>query len=201
MTPQLNVIEVVVTQMERSLAFYRRLGLPIPEGLDDAPHAEVELAGGIKLAFDTVEVIKSFDPDWTPPAGGHGQALAFGCADPAEVDATFADLVEAGGSPHLEPWDAFWGMRYAVVHDPDGHTVDLYALLPETRTKARPRPKGRRTTAADRSPTEWPEPGSPKPVGPGIDPPGKAQPRVRRRWVARCGRAASAPSRSTLLAS
>jgi hypothetical protein len=31
---------------------------------------------------------------------------------------------------HLEPWDAFWGMRYAVVFDPDGRPVDLFAVLP-----------------------------------------------------------------------
>ena len=27
----------------------------------------------------------------------------------------------------MKPWDAFWGQRYAVLHDPDGHQVDLYA--------------------------------------------------------------------------
>jgi hypothetical protein len=29
----------------------------------------------------------------------------------------------------LKPWDAFWGQRYAVVHDPDGNGVDLLAPL------------------------------------------------------------------------
>jgi uncharacterized glyoxalase superfamily protein PhnB len=45
------------------------------------------------------------------------------------VDATYADLVGAGYEGHLEPWDAFWGQRYAAVNDPDGHTVDLFAPL------------------------------------------------------------------------
>jgi hypothetical protein len=31
---------------------------------------------------------------------------------------------------HKLPWDAFWGMRYAVVHDPDGNGVDLFSPLP-----------------------------------------------------------------------
>ncbi|MBF6556145.1 MAG: VOC family protein [Acidimicrobiales bacterium] len=56
--------------------------------------------------------------------------LAFACESPAEVDAAWGDLTEAGYHGHLEPWDAFWGMRYAVVHDPDGRPVDLFALLP-----------------------------------------------------------------------
>jgi hypothetical protein len=29
-----------------------------------------------------------------------------------------------------DPWDAFWGMRYATVADPDGNGIDLYANLP-----------------------------------------------------------------------
>ena len=33
----------------------------------------------------------------------------------------------AGYEGHKEPWDAFWGHRYAIVHDPDGNGVDLFA--------------------------------------------------------------------------
>ena len=72
-----------------------------------------------------------FPPAWTPPTGGsHRAALAFECADPAEVDATYADLTDAGFDGHLEPWDAFWGQRYATLRDPDGNGVDLFAALP-----------------------------------------------------------------------
>lgn len=127
MTPHLNVIEIVVTDMARSLAFYRRLGLDTPAGSDEEPHVEADLPGGLRVAFDTVETIRSFDEAWTPPTGGHGLALGFGCDNPAEVDRSYTDLISAGGLEHLPPWDAFWGMRYAVVHDPDGNTVDLFA--------------------------------------------------------------------------
>jgi uncharacterized glyoxalase superfamily protein PhnB len=57
-------------------------------------------------------------------------SLAFACDTPTEVDSLYRELVAAGHHGHLEPWDAVWGMRYAVVHDPDGNSVDLYALLP-----------------------------------------------------------------------
>jgi uncharacterized glyoxalase superfamily protein PhnB len=56
-------------------------------------------------------------------------ALAFECDSPADVDAAYQDLVAAGYRSHREPWDAFWGMRYAQVHDPDGNVVDLFASL------------------------------------------------------------------------
>jgi len=130
MTPHLGLVEVVVADMARALSFYRRLGIDAPPDADDQPHVDVELAGGVRIAFDTIDTIRSFDPGWSPSSGGPGMSIAFACADPAEVDATYAGLVAAGYEGHLEPWDAFWGMRYAIVHDPDGNGVDLYAPLP-----------------------------------------------------------------------
>jgi catechol 2,3-dioxygenase-like lactoylglutathione lyase family enzyme len=129
MTTRFGVIGIVVEDMARSLAFYRRLGLEIPSEADSEPHVQVPLPGDLSIAWDTVETIRSFDPGWTPPSGGHGVGLAFACDDAAEVDAMYEALMAAGYKGHLEPWDAFWGMRYAVVLDPDGHGVDLYAPL------------------------------------------------------------------------
>jgi uncharacterized glyoxalase superfamily protein PhnB len=130
MAPTLNAVGLVVADMGKSLAFYRRLGLDIPESADAEPHVEVPLPGGMRLLIDTVDTVRSFDPSWTPAQGGPRVALAFQCADPAEVDQVYADLVKAGYEGHKEPWDAFWGQRYALVHDPDGNGVDLFAPLP-----------------------------------------------------------------------
>jgi catechol 2,3-dioxygenase-like lactoylglutathione lyase family enzyme len=130
MNLRLSLVELVVADMAASLAFYRRLGLDIPADADQQPHVDVDLGGGFRLAFDTEETIRSFDKEWTRPAAdGHRIALAFACSSPAEVDAAWADLTGAGYAGHLEPWDALWGMRYAVVHDPDGNPVDLFARL------------------------------------------------------------------------
>jgi catechol 2,3-dioxygenase-like lactoylglutathione lyase family enzyme len=126
MGPNLAVIGVVVEDMARSLAFYRRLGLDVPAGADSEPHVEVELPGGLKLAFDTVETIRSFDSSWAPPAGSPRMGLAFACDTPADVDKLYGELVAAGYDGHMEPWDAAWGMRYAALHDPDGNGVDLF---------------------------------------------------------------------------
>lgn len=80
------------------------------------------------MAWDTVESVRSFHPDFRPGTGG--PALAFDCGSPAGVDATYRDLLEAGCTSALEPWDAFWKQRYASVHDPDGHSIELFASLP-----------------------------------------------------------------------
>src|SRR5690606_31125484 len=88
-------IALVVEDMARSLAFYRRLGLDLPADADVEPHVEVALADGIRLAWDTTATIRSFDPDWTPPTGSPKVSLAFKCADAAEVDLRYAELIDA----------------------------------------------------------------------------------------------------------
>ncbi len=125
---RLDVIGIAVTDMAKSLAFYRQVGLDIPAAADAEPHVEVGLPGGLRLTFDTDEVIRSFHADWTAVRGGR-TTLAFALPDPAGVDALHADLVAAGHESAVAPFDAFWGQRYAVVHDPDGNGVDLFAPL------------------------------------------------------------------------
>ena len=129
MAPTLNYIGLVVADMPRTLAFYRLLGLDVPADQDAAPHAECTLPGGMRICWDTEETIRSFDPDWKPGTGDGRSAIGFECDAPAEVDKVYAAMVSAGYEGHKEPWDAFWGMRYAVLHDPDGHGVDLYCAI------------------------------------------------------------------------
>ncbi|HEY2669291.1 MAG TPA: VOC family protein [Rugosimonospora sp.] len=138
MTVAFHFVGLVVDDMTRSLAFYRRLGLPVPADADAMPHVEVTLDGGHTMAWDTVETVRSFDPGWTRPSGSSRIGLAFRCSDPHDVDRVYADLVGAGYTGHLQPWDAFWGQRYAVVHDPDGNAVDLFAPSDETPSNATP---------------------------------------------------------------
>lgn len=120
---------MVTADMAATLAFYRRLGLDLPAGADSAPHVEATGPGGMRLAWDTVEVIRSMYPGWEMPEGEGRMTLAFRCDDPADVDRVYAELTGAGYPGKKEPWDAFWGQRYAVVADPDGTHVDLFAPL------------------------------------------------------------------------
>ncbi len=130
MTPRVNAIGLVVADMSAAVAFYRRLGLGFTADTDD--HQECELPGGIRLMLDTEESIRPFTPGWVPPSGSPRVALAFLFDSPAKVDAAFDELTKAGYRSTREPWDAFWGQRYATVLDPDGNGVDLYAYLPTT---------------------------------------------------------------------
>jgi len=132
MAPRIDLIGIVTSDLAASLAFYRRLGIDIPDASGDEAHVEAALPGGLRIAWDPVATIQSFDPDWSPPTGGHRLGLAFACDDPADVDATYATMIGAGSPGHLDPWDAPWGMRYAVLVDPDGNHVDLFAPLAAT---------------------------------------------------------------------
>ncbi|MFI0938143.1 VOC family protein [Streptomyces sp. NPDC021020] len=128
MTPRLDLIGIVASDMAASLRFYRLLGIDLPAAADEEAHVEVTLAGGLRLAWDSVATVRSFDPGWQPARGNH-VALAFDCGTPAGVDTLWDTLTGAGYEGHLKPWDAFWGQRYAVVHDPDGNPVDLFAAV------------------------------------------------------------------------
>jgi uncharacterized glyoxalase superfamily protein PhnB len=130
-TPRIEAFSVVVGDMARALAFYRKLGFEFPDGAESEDHVEAQLPGGLRYMLDTESVMKMFDPEWTRPSGGHAVGGAFKCDSPEEVDRVYAELLAAGGSPHKEPWDAFWGQRYAQLKDPDGTVIDLFAPLPE----------------------------------------------------------------------
>jgi uncharacterized glyoxalase superfamily protein PhnB len=125
----LDAIGIVVEDLDRARAFYRHLDLEIAADPEGHGHAEVVLAGGLRLMFDTFETMQSFDSSWSHLQGSTNASLAFSFETPGEVDAKHDELVSAGGTSHLLPWDAFWGMRYAVLRDPDGNELSLYASI------------------------------------------------------------------------
>lgn len=123
--PHLDAVGIVSSDLDRSRAFYRLLGVEVAEGDD---HVEASFPSGVRLMFDTQNVIGSFNPEWKRVTGNQ-LALAFACESPAEVDEIYRRVVEAGFHGEKEPWDAFWGHRYAQLADPDGVPVDLFAPL------------------------------------------------------------------------
>lgn len=86
---RLDLVGLVVRDMKASLDFYRRLGFDLPAEADQEGHVEVSLSGGLRFAWDTLEVMRSFDPSYElHPA----HAGAYLCDSPAEVDAKYAEL-------------------------------------------------------------------------------------------------------------
>jgi uncharacterized glyoxalase superfamily protein PhnB len=113
--------------MQASIRFYRLLGLDVPDDPGEG-HVDILLPEGGRLMLDSEDVIRSFLPDWTR-TDGNQVSLAFECESPAKVDELYERAVEAGYEGEKPPWDAFWGQRYALLGDPDGVRVNLYAAL------------------------------------------------------------------------
>jgi uncharacterized glyoxalase superfamily protein PhnB len=134
--PVFNQFNLIVTDMEETLTFYRRLGLTIRD--TDAAWAEhhrtAVMPDGIDLDFDSVEFAQQWDKGWHQPAGGGRGVLGFELPSRDAVDTMYADLVGAGYKGQQPPYDTFWGARYAVVEDPDGNAVGLMSPVDPERT-------------------------------------------------------------------
>lgn len=128
MTPRLDMIGLIVNDMERAAAFYRLLGVDLqPE--PGRPYAEATLPGGIRLSLNHIDMARQIhDEGWVEPRGQR-IGLAWHCETAAGVDEMHGKLIEAGYKSEKAPWDAFWGQRYAIVLDPDGNAVELFAPL------------------------------------------------------------------------
>lgn len=121
-----EAIGIVVSNMPKSIAFYELFGLKFTGYGDEGDHFEAKLPSGMLLMLDTESLVKQIHPDLEFGQGGR-MSLAYAVETPAKVDELFKTVIENGGSVEREPFDAFWGQRYATVKDPDGNCVSIYA--------------------------------------------------------------------------
>ncbi|MGO9911191.1 MAG: VOC family protein [Acidimicrobiales bacterium] len=137
--PILNQFNLVVADMAASVAFYRRLGLDIPDtDLEwQSRHRTANSPEGIDLDFDSVEFAQRWDQGW-PGNRRSGGVLGFSVASREIVDALYEDLTGAGYKGQQPPYDAFWGARYAIVEDPDGNPVGIMSPSDPERRSAPP---------------------------------------------------------------
>jgi catechol 2,3-dioxygenase-like lactoylglutathione lyase family enzyme len=137
--PQFDQINIVSSDMEASLAFYRRLGVNLPEANvwrteSGAHHASVR-EGDADLDIDSARFAAIWNKGWHGRSDLGGRVVVgFSVDSRADVDRLFAELTAAGHKGLQPPFDAFWGARYAIVEDPDGIAVGLMSpVSPEHR--------------------------------------------------------------------
>ncbi|HZP29621.1 MAG TPA: VOC family protein [Acidimicrobiia bacterium] len=130
--PVFDQVNLVVRDMDTALAFYRRLGLALPDDAgpewppgSGARHADVTMPNGARLEFDNPEMAAI----WHSAPQSAGVVLGFSLASREAVDERYADLVAAGYEGRRPPYDAFWGARYAIVADADGNDVGLMSPI------------------------------------------------------------------------
>ena len=129
--PIFDHLSLVVRDMEAAVAFYRRLGLTIPDSdaAFQAHHRSAQVPGGLDLDFDSIEFAHYWDTGWQTGT----VVVGFKVDSRERVDAIYADLTGAGYRGQQEPYDAFWGARYAVVEDPDGNAVGVMSPIDPSR--------------------------------------------------------------------
>jgi len=103
----------------------RRLGLDIQPEADGQPHVDITLPGGMRLDWDTIGTIRSFDPDGRRRAEAvesswHSDLIP----RPTSIGPT-RRITGAGYRSHQPP-GRLLGQRYAIVLDPR-QSIDLFA--------------------------------------------------------------------------
>jgi predicted enzyme related to lactoylglutathione lyase len=130
----LNQLNIVVCDMRASMAFYRRLGIPLPEpagASEPEPfHIGAEATSDFDLDLDTAKFAQVWNKGWQGRSDLVGRVVVGFQFDTREdVDATYKELTGAGHKGLQPPFDAFWGARYAVVEDPNGLAVGLMSPI------------------------------------------------------------------------
>ena len=128
----LDAIGIVSRDLEKTKEFYATLGIELNAAGGDE-HFEATTPSGLRIMVDTLDLMQKINPDFKP-GDGAGIILAFKQDTPGAVDSLFQDLRKMGAQPVKEPWNAFWGQRYASIKDPDGNQIDLFALLSSAAT-------------------------------------------------------------------
>ena len=135
MRPRIKVITLAVADLQRSLSFYRKLGLESPgvigtefPGDDMHPAGDVavfELSGGFFLClYPESELAKDAALGQGPPSAT-AFSLGHAVATREEVDAVLAEAQAAGATITDVPHDRPWGIYSGYFQDLDGHLWEV----------------------------------------------------------------------------
>lgn len=114
--------QIVVADADAAIRFYATVFGADELVRNNAPdgrvmHCELLMYGGRLLVID------DFDTETggvAPPTRLGGSTVRLHLYVP-DTDAVYARAIGAGATSLMEPQDAFWGDRYAIVCDPYGH--------------------------------------------------------------------------------
>ena len=140
----LTSINLIARDMTASLAFYRLLGLNVPEDrvwwtASGAHHATAEMPGGMLLEIDSHAMATQYNAGWQARQGnGTTSVIGFSVPTRSAVDACHAQMTAAGYACLQPPYDAFWGARYTIIEDPDGNHVGIMSPMDDAHRSAPP---------------------------------------------------------------
>jgi predicted lactoylglutathione lyase len=115
------MVALLVADLPRSIAFYRRLGVEFPEDADERPAVQVSIGGEHQLVLTTR--FARLIPGYQQPTGLTRIVLEFFVDDEASVDRMYAELVDAGYPGRRAPFLTDFGAYMCMVDDPDENVV------------------------------------------------------------------------------
>lgn len=124
---KIDAIGVSSFDLKKTAAFYELLGFKFGEIKDGEDHIEPVEPGGMRLMIDSKKLMAELINAEPKPSNHSAFAILYD--SPAEVNTVAERVKQAGHTIVAEPRDAFWGQRYAIVQDPDGYRIDLFAAL------------------------------------------------------------------------
>jgi uncharacterized protein len=135
MKPRIHVVTLGVEDLERSLAFYRRLGFESPgvigtEFPGDEEHAAgdivtFQLERGLILAvYPRDELAKDARIDPPPPSSG-SFSIGHAVARREDVDQMLEAAKAAGATVTVKAYDRPFGVYSGYFRDPDGHLWEI----------------------------------------------------------------------------
>lgn len=127
--PVVVQVNLIVADLERSRAFYERLGIAFwarNRAGNGPAEAWVSTNAGITVVLHSTGFASWWDECRPMPSAG-GPQMDFELDSVESLDATVAALASAGATTIKQPTDMPWGQRFAIVLDPDGHRVGLKA--------------------------------------------------------------------------
>ena len=140
--PRLDQINLVSRDVPASVEFYRLLGLDVPDAPEEwNAHHRSSVPGegepALDLDIDSAAFAAYWGSDELPP----GPVLEFRVASREAVDELYERLTAAGHAGVRAPYDAFFGVRFAVVLDPGGTPVGLMSEPSGEHRSAPPAPE------------------------------------------------------------
>lgn len=123
MKPRISMITLGVTDMEKSVKFYKE-GLGFPK-MDSPPEVAFFTLNGTWLGLYSRDALAD---DAMVPSEGSGFdrfALAHNVASEAEVDQVIAQALSAGAALSKKAQKTFWGGYSGYFKDPDGHLWEV----------------------------------------------------------------------------
>lgn len=125
---KIDALAITSTNFKETVRFYKLLGFQFPDFDAEEKHIEpIRKENEVRLMIDDAGLIESITG--VKPIPPTHSSFAMLCNSPSGVDAAIKLIRENGYTIVKDPWDAFWGQRYAIIKDPDGYMVDLFAAL------------------------------------------------------------------------